>query len=80
MNEGWICPRCQKVNAPDVKACDCKYEESDIEKLKKLMPKQPEPATPFCPQYYPDWIYRPYHPYAPYWFIYTTSTGDTIGL
>lgn len=23
MNEGWICPRCRKSNAPDVKSCDC---------------------------------------------------------
>jgi hypothetical protein len=21
---GWLCPRCGKVNAPDVKQCDCK--------------------------------------------------------
>ena len=21
---GWICPRCEKVNAPDVRQCDCK--------------------------------------------------------
>jgi len=20
---GWLCPRCKKVNAPDVKQCDC---------------------------------------------------------
>ena len=24
MNEGWICPRCGKVNAPFVGWCDCK--------------------------------------------------------
>ena len=23
-NTGWICPRCQKVHAPDVRGCDCK--------------------------------------------------------
>ena len=22
-NKGWICPRCNKVNAPSVKSCDC---------------------------------------------------------
>lgn len=21
---GWVCPRCQKVNAPHVPSCDCK--------------------------------------------------------
>ena len=26
-NYGWICPRCGKVKAPDVKECDCKPEE-----------------------------------------------------
>lgn len=24
MKEGWICPRCGKVNAPFIGACDCK--------------------------------------------------------
>lgn len=21
--EGWICPKCKRVNSPDVKTCDC---------------------------------------------------------
>lgn len=25
MNEGWICPRCNKVNAPFIKQCDCNH-------------------------------------------------------
>lgn len=34
MNEGWVCPRCGKINAPDVKECICrpdykKYEPVD---------------------------------------------------
>ena len=24
MKEGWICPRCGKVNAPFIVSCDCK--------------------------------------------------------
>ena len=27
MKEGWICPRCGKVNAPFAFQCDCKPEE-----------------------------------------------------
>jgi len=26
-NVGWICPRCNKVNAPTVKQCDCQPED-----------------------------------------------------
>jgi hypothetical protein len=24
IRKGWICPRCGKVHAPDIKTCDCK--------------------------------------------------------
>ena len=27
MKEGWICPRCGKVNAPFIGLCDCKPDE-----------------------------------------------------
>lgn len=27
MKEGWICPRCGKVNAPFILKCDCKPDE-----------------------------------------------------
>jgi hypothetical protein len=31
MNTGWICPRCNKVNAPHVSQCDCtKTKESEM--------------------------------------------------
>lgn len=26
--EGWICPRCKKVNSPDTKQCSCQANES----------------------------------------------------
>ncbi len=28
MKEGWICPRCGKVNAPFIESCDCKPYEA----------------------------------------------------
>lgn len=28
MKEGWVCPRCGKVNAPFIKSCDCKPDEA----------------------------------------------------
>ena len=27
MKEGWICPRCKKVNAPFIPSCDCQWED-----------------------------------------------------
>lgn len=29
-NKGWECPRCHKVNSPEIKSCDCvKTEDKD---------------------------------------------------
>lgn len=28
MQEGWICPRCGRVNAPFMPNCDCKPDEA----------------------------------------------------
>lgn len=28
MKEGWICPRCDKVNAPFIEQCTCKSNNS----------------------------------------------------
>lgn len=28
MKEGWICPRCKKINAPFVPSCDCEENNS----------------------------------------------------
>ena len=41
MQEGWLCPKCNKVLAPWVKECDCKI---DI------------PYVPLCPSSWPPWI------------------------
>ena len=28
--EGWVCPRCKRSNAPDVKTCECSVIVKDI--------------------------------------------------
>lgn len=38
VNKGWECPRCKKINAPDVKHCDCT-------KTEETQPKGPEFLT-----------------------------------
>ena len=51
MNEGWVCPRCNKVNAPDVRECCCSAE----------IPPYPEPErTTYIPHpIYPTQPHRP---------------------
>lgn len=34
---GWICPRCKKVNAPDVKSCDCTTTEDTDKDNRQLL-------------------------------------------
>lgn len=52
MNEGWICPRCSKVHAPDVKACSCKRNDFEPERTKYI----PYPTyPPNTPDYGPHW-------------------------
>lgn len=29
MRLGWVCPRCHKVNAPDIKQCNCSDSDTD---------------------------------------------------
>ena len=49
MNEGWVCPKCGKVNAPWKESCDC------VEIVKN--PYHEYPAYPEYPV--PPW-YPPY--------------------
>jgi hypothetical protein len=47
-NEGWICSRCGKSNAPWVKSCEC---------VAQYQPYYPTvtPSTPLLPPYQPQW-------------------------
>ena len=66
MQEGWICPKCGKVNAPWKDSCDCKK----VETIPVFIPNYPYPI-------YPD--YTPLLPYRNPWdgTIVVTSTGNT---
>lgn len=48
-NTGWICPRCRKVNAPDVKQCDCSDGYCGY-------PYTPVKSTPWYPVVPPTFI------------------------
>lgn len=38
MKEGWICPRCGKVNAPFIPSCDCKPDEGVVSNIESECP------------------------------------------
>jgi len=85
MNEGWICPRCKKVNAPDVKQCNCdknievKVDEIDFEEVKKFLDKERDKEKQHVPWRiggtHPMWIYKQYSitsgdcPFCYDWYI-----------
>ena len=46
MNEGWVCPRCDKVWAPSVKSCDCEPREWQPYGEVPLMPWPTDPRYP----------------------------------
>ena len=92
MNEGWMCSRCKKVNAPYQKQCACGCEDKeeyksdclkDIEELKRKLEEEQKRYVPYYPyryqhwfEWYPDWTYRPYWPYAaPYIVTYTSDSA-----
>lgn len=36
-NKGWECPRCYKINSPEVKSCDCVKTEDNDKDDKQLL-------------------------------------------
>lgn len=50
-NTGWICPRCGKVNAPDIKQCSCSGDG--------YFP-YPIYSTPYYPVPHKPWWEPPY--------------------
>lgn len=67
-NVGWVCPRCQKSNAPFVKECDCHKQCSPGITYFPIYPTMlPIPYFPYNP-YLPvsPWPFNPYNPYNPF--------------
>jgi hypothetical protein len=83
MTEGWLCPRCNSVNAPSVKKCDCSAEqkatsEDDfMDLIRKIADGQRKQEI--APRYVPCPVY-PY-PWQQPGIIYTTTTAtDRVAL
>lgn len=46
MTEGWLCPRCKKVNAPWVPQCTCGEDQNSTTNIAELSKKNPSIAWP----------------------------------
>ena len=65
---GWVCPRCEKVNAPWRETCDC------------VAGVKPAPAPYYpAPTYVPDWTWRPWPWYPPYTITLCSTTASSDG-
>lgn len=68
IDKGWLCPRCEKINSPSVRQCNCKAASKDDIVQKQLAEYQAElaklnpfgdPTQIYGPKSYPPRVTKP---------------------
>jgi hypothetical protein len=71
MNEGWVCPKCGRVNSPTVVACPCSLTKPG--ETISIPPSDQPPNT--CYPYYP---YKWYYPYYGWYYISPVCSSQNL--